>query len=79
MLIHRGKVIKHKASIFWTLVYTQIYCCLVLCSLDVLKRLYLACLFGLLYIHRKTQVNHLTHLSHSGSVHGQNDSKMCEK
>ena len=30
-------------------------------------------------VHRKTQVNHLTHLSHSGSVHGQNDSKMCEK
>ena len=26
----------------------------------------------------KTQVNHLTNLSHSGSVHGQNDSKMCE-
>ena len=28
---------------------------------------------------QKTRVNHLTHLSHSGSVHGQNDSKMCEK
>ena len=27
-------------------------------------------------LHRKTRVNHLTHLSHSGSVHGQNDSKM---
>ena len=30
-------------------------------------------------LHRKKQVNHLTHMSHSGSVHGQNDSKMCEK
>ena len=26
--------------------------------------------------HTKTQVNRLTHLSHSGSVHGQDDSKM---
>ena len=31
-----------------------------------------------LTMHRKTRVNHLTHLSHSGLVHGQNDSKMCE-
>ena len=29
--------------------------------------------------HRKTQMSHLTHLSHSGSVHGQNDSKICKK
>ena len=26
--------------------------------------------------HRKPQVNHLTHLSHSESLHGKNDSKM---
>ena len=31
------------------------------------------------HTHRKSQVNHLTDLSHSGSVHGQNDSKMCDK
>ena len=29
--------------------------------------------------HRKTQMSHLTHLNHSGSVHGQNDSKICKK
>ena len=29
--------------------------------------------------HRKTQMSHLIHLSHSGSVHGQNDSKICKK
>ena len=28
--------------------------------------------------HRKTQMSHLTHLSHSGSVHGQTDSKICK-
>ena len=28
---------------------------------------------------QKTRVNHLTNLNHSGSVHGQNDSNMCEK
>ena len=30
-------------------------------------------------MHRKSQMSHLTHLSHSGSVHGQNDSKICKK
>ena len=30
-------------------------------------------------VHRKTRVNHLTHLSHSVSIHRQNDSKMSEK
>ena len=29
-------------------------------------------------LHRKTQVNHLTHMSHSGSVHGQKTQK-CVK
>ena len=29
-------------------------------------------------IHRKNKMSHLTHLSHSGSVHGQNDSKICK-
>ena len=28
---------------------------------------------------QKTQMIHLTHLSHSGSVHGQNYSKICKK
>ena len=31
------------------------------------------------WLHRKTQMSHLTHLSHTGSEHGQNDSKICKK